>query len=83
MDDITNPHWLGVVEGVITYLRQQPTIWPLAVGCNKLLMCPISVHAGLPTAAPGAHQLLQEHPLLRPRRARRLRPPGSRRSARG
>jgi hypothetical protein len=45
VDDITNPHWLGVVEGVITYLRQQPPIWPVAVGCNKLLLCPISVHA--------------------------------------
>jgi hypothetical protein len=45
VDDITNPHWLGVVEGVVTYLQQRRPLWPLAVGYNKLLMCPISVHA--------------------------------------
>jgi hypothetical protein len=45
VDDITNPHWLGVVEGVVTYLWQRPPLWPVAVGANKLLMCPISVHS--------------------------------------
>ena len=45
VDDITNPHWLGVVEGVVTYLQQRRPLWPLAIGHNKLLMCPISVHS--------------------------------------
>ena len=45
LDDILNAHWLGVFEGTVTFLQQKPTLWPLAIGHNKLLLCPMSVHA--------------------------------------
>ncbi|MEM9043471.1 MAG: class I SAM-dependent methyltransferase [Pseudomonadota bacterium] len=44
VDDILNSHWLGVIDGVTMYLRGRPTLWPLAVGYNKLVMCPMSMH---------------------------------------
>lgn len=45
VDDIMNANWIGVIEGVVTYLSQKPTMWPFALGFNKLLMCPMSVHS--------------------------------------
>jgi hypothetical protein len=54
VDDILNHHWMGVIDGVTTYLRRRPTLWPLAVGSNKLVMCGMSMFA--------AHQkFLREH----------------------
>jgi hypothetical protein len=52
VDDVLNPLWLGVVEGVITYLNARPVLWPVAVGRNKLLMCPMSVHGAYLKALP-------------------------------
>jgi Methyltransferase domain len=45
LDDILNAHWLGVIEGTVHYLDEQPTLWPVAIGHNKLLLCPMSMHA--------------------------------------
>lgn len=45
IDDITNCHWLGVMDGVTTYLRTRPTLWPVIVGFNKLIMCRMSFAA--------------------------------------
>ncbi|MDG1373249.1 MAG: class I SAM-dependent methyltransferase [Paracoccaceae bacterium] len=42
VDDILNPHWLGVIAGVFRYLDRQPTLVPFAIGENKLFMCKIS-----------------------------------------
>lgn len=44
VDDILNASWLGVIDGVTEFLRQRPKLWPLAIGYNKLVMCPMSVH---------------------------------------
>ena len=44
LDDILNPHWIGVFEGAVTYLQGRPTMWPLLIGYNKLLFVPMSVH---------------------------------------
>lgn len=44
IDDILNPNWLGVIEGVVHYLSGVPLLWPFAIGYNKLLLCPMSVH---------------------------------------
>jgi hypothetical protein len=45
LDDILNAHWIGVIEGTVRYLDRRPTLWPLAIGHNKLLLSPMSVHA--------------------------------------
>lgn len=44
LDDILNPHWVGVFEGAVTYMQRRPTLWPLLIGYNKLLFVPMSVH---------------------------------------
>jgi hypothetical protein len=44
VDDILNSHWLGVIDGVAVYLRSRPTLWPLAIGFNKLIMCRMSMY---------------------------------------
>ena len=38
VDDILNSHWLGVIEGVTTFLLAKPTLAPFAIGYNKLFM---------------------------------------------
>lgn len=50
VDDILNRHWLGVMDGVTTYLRRRPTLWPLAIGFNKLIFCNMSVHQAYSSA---------------------------------
>jgi hypothetical protein len=45
VDDFLNPHWLGVIDGVTNYLRSRPTLWPVAHGFNKLVMCKMSAHS--------------------------------------
>lgn len=45
VDDILNAAWLGSIEGVMTFLNQRPTLWPLAVGASKLVMAPMPVHS--------------------------------------
>ncbi|MBY0569554.1 MAG: class I SAM-dependent methyltransferase [Hyphomonadaceae bacterium] len=45
VDDILNRHWLGVIDGVTQYLRTRPSLWPLAIGHNKLVMCRMSAWA--------------------------------------
>lgn len=45
VDDILNPNWPGVIEGVVLYLHQRPTLWPVLTGFNKLILVPMSVHA--------------------------------------
>jgi hypothetical protein len=42
LDDILNYHWLGVIEGAITFLRTQPTLIPVAIGLNKLFLVNLS-----------------------------------------
>lgn len=44
VDDFLNRHWLGVIDGVTTFLRTRPTLWPVACGFNKLVMCKMSAH---------------------------------------
>lgn len=42
LDDVSNPHWLGVIEGCMRFLDRRPTLVPFAVGQNKLLMANLS-----------------------------------------
>jgi len=44
LDDILNCLWIGVIEGLITYLQRRPTLWPVFIGYNKLILVPMSVH---------------------------------------
>jgi hypothetical protein len=44
LDDILNPQWLGVVEGVCRYLMRSPTIFPFAINSNKLFLCRMSAY---------------------------------------
>jgi hypothetical protein len=44
VDDILNPDWIGVFEGVTKFVSQSPTLLPLAVGFNKMLLCRLSYH---------------------------------------
>ena len=46
VDDILNPQWLGVIEGVCRYMtrlrlpfRGSPNLAPFAINSNKLLLC--------------------------------------------
>lgn len=45
LDDILNAHWVGVFEGAVTYLQRKPSLWPVFIGYNKLILVPMSVHA--------------------------------------
>lgn len=45
LDDILNRHWLGVLDGAVTFIRRQPTLVPFAIGHNKLFFCKISYRA--------------------------------------
>ena len=45
LDDVTNDHWLGVIEGAMSFLQHRPTLVPFAIGFNKLLLANLS-HAG-------------------------------------
>ena len=42
IDDILNPYWLGVIEGVTHFLKGRPTLLPVALGHNKLYLAKIS-----------------------------------------
>lgn len=44
LDDITHSHWLGVMDGLVEYLRAFPTIVPFAIGHNKLFLCKYTYH---------------------------------------
>ena len=44
LDDMINRNWLGVLEGLITYLQQRPTLWPVFLGYNKMILAPMSAH---------------------------------------
>jgi hypothetical protein len=44
VDDILNPHWLGVIEGVCRYMQRAPTIVPFALNSNKLLFARLSAY---------------------------------------
>lgn len=39
LDDILHPHWLGVLDGLVQYLTEFPTLVPFAIGHNKLFLC--------------------------------------------
>ena len=43
VDDIFNPEWPGVIEGVAAYLHTTPSLSPFAFVGNKLLMTTISM----------------------------------------
>jgi len=45
LDDITHPHWLGVMDGLVEYLRAFPTLIPFAIGHNKLFLCKYPYHS--------------------------------------
>lgn len=42
LDDILNHHWLGVLNGTVSFLQSRPTLVPFALGYNKLLLAKIS-----------------------------------------
>lgn len=42
VDDILNPYWMGVIEGVVRFLDRKPTLIPFALGHNKLYMAKLS-----------------------------------------
>jgi hypothetical protein len=42
LDDILNHHWLGVIEGLCTYMATKPSLIPFAIGHNKLFLCNLS-----------------------------------------
>jgi hypothetical protein len=42
LDDISSHHWLGVIEGVIEFLRARPSLVPVAIGYNKLILVNLS-----------------------------------------
>lgn len=42
VDDILNPYWMGVIEGVVGFLNRKPTLVPFALGHNKLYMAKLS-----------------------------------------
>ena len=42
LDDILNYHWLGVIEGAVSFLNQKPTLVPIAIGFNKLIFSKLS-----------------------------------------
>lgn len=42
LDDILNPHWLGVIEGAVAFLNQKPTLIPFAIGSNKLFLAKLT-----------------------------------------
>jgi hypothetical protein len=42
LDDILNYHWLGVIEGAVSFLNMKPTLVPFAIGHNKLLFAKLS-----------------------------------------
>lgn len=44
LDDILHPHWLGVMDGLVEYLSNHPTLVPFAIGHNKLFLCKFSYH---------------------------------------
>ena len=44
LDDILHPHWLGVMDGLVQYLSEFPTLVPFAIGHNKLFLCKFSYH---------------------------------------
>jgi hypothetical protein len=57
LDDILSHHWLGVIEGTITFLQSRPTLVPIAIGYNKLFLVNLSfaekycqLFLGLPNA---------------------------------
>lgn len=45
LDDILHPHWLGVMDGLVQYLTDFPTLVPFAVGHNKMFLCKFSYHS--------------------------------------
>ena len=44
VDDVLNPHWLGVIEGVCRYMMRAPSIIPFALTSNKLLFARLSAY---------------------------------------
>lgn len=44
VDDILSADWIGVIEGVVLYLQRRPTLWPVLIGYNKMMLVPMSVH---------------------------------------
>ena len=44
LDDITNYHWPGVIQGALKYLDTYPTLIPFAIGANKLYLCKLSFY---------------------------------------
>jgi hypothetical protein len=39
LDDVLNPHWMGVISGLFLFLGQAASLVPLAMFPNKLVLC--------------------------------------------
>lgn len=71
VDDYTNPNWPGVVEAIARmYLLRDFAFIPLAVTCNKMLLCSYSYHAKYMDAI-GAY-VPKHHPTTRMKRVKRF-----------
>jgi hypothetical protein len=42
LDDVSNHHWLGVIEGAHIFLATRPTLVPFGIGANKMYLAKIS-----------------------------------------
>jgi len=42
LDDVLHHWWPGVLEGLVTYLQDKPTLVPIAVGHNKMYLAKVS-----------------------------------------
>lgn len=71
VDDYTNPNWPGVQEAVARmYIQRDMPFVPLAVGCNKLLLCSYSYHAQYLETIRA--YIAQSHPETHMKRVRRF-----------
>lgn len=65
LDDVFNPGWPGVVEGLLGYLDDQPALQPFAIGFNKVFLAHSDTAKGLQeklrsAAAPPSRWVLRE-----------------------
>lgn len=71
VDDYTNPSWPGVQEAIARmYILRDFSFVPLAVGCNKLLLCSYSHHAQYLDAVRA--YIAKNHPETRLKKVRRF-----------
>jgi hypothetical protein len=44
VDDIMHHWWPGVLEGLVKFIENKPTLIPVAMGYNKMYLCKMSFH---------------------------------------